>query len=151
LQEGCALRRVTPTLGTGPSPHPVPPHPQPTPNTTRPSAPPRPAPQLYTGQRAYAGLNHNQIVERVIKRGARPAFPPGAPPAFIELATACWAAEPGARPGFDQIIGALEAMLRDAEAGWKGRSGGAGAAAAAPAPAAASAPAQAQAPADTAR
>jgi hypothetical protein len=40
----------------------------------------------------------------------RPRFPSSAPRAYADLAAACWASDPAARPGFGAIIGALHRM-----------------------------------------
>lgn len=46
--------------------------------------------QLYAGQRAYPGYSADAVIERVMKGGERPAFPPGTPRAYEALARACW-------------------------------------------------------------
>jgi hypothetical protein len=56
------------------------------------------------------GLPHDTIMHRVLRRGLRPRFPPGAPPAYVALTAACWAADPEARPGMGAVIGALRGI-----------------------------------------
>ena len=66
--------------------------------------------EFYTAKRPYAGLARDAIVERVLKRGARPAFPPGAPADYVALATRCWASAPEERPAVADVCAALAAM-----------------------------------------
>jgi hypothetical protein len=42
----------------------------------------------------------------------RPRFPAGAPRAFVDLASACWAQDPAQRPGFPAIISVLQTILQ---------------------------------------
>jgi hypothetical protein len=70
--------------------------------------------ELYTRKRAYAGLPHGDIIDRVYKSGLRPRFPTGTPEAFSALAEACWQTEPEARPPFAQICARLDAMGSEA-------------------------------------
>jgi hypothetical protein len=48
-------------------------------------------------------------MDRVL-RGARPDFPTAAPPALVELAAACWAANPADRPAFRDICQRLQRL-----------------------------------------
>jgi hypothetical protein len=73
----------------------------------RPAPAPAPAPAPLRGAR--------QVVEEVVLRGMRPHFPRGTPPSYEVLAAACWAAQPGQRPSFPQIISQLQEMLAAAE------------------------------------
>jgi hypothetical protein len=56
------------------------------------------------------GLDRRSLADLVGLAGARPEFPPGAPPAYASLARACWAADPAARPGLGAVAARLEAM-----------------------------------------
>jgi hypothetical protein len=62
-------------------------------------------------KRAFSGLPREAVIERVSVKGARPRFPSTTPPAFAELAQACWAADPAARPSFTQIAEALDRLV----------------------------------------
>jgi serine/threonine protein kinase len=66
--------------------------------------------EIYTGKRSYAGLSREAIMDRVLVRGARPAFPAGAPPAYAALAQACWAHCPAERPPFSEVVARLQDM-----------------------------------------
>jgi len=52
-----------------------------------------------------------QVMFMVCVGDARPELPPGMPPAFLQLLTECWAADPGARPTFAALMPRLRAML----------------------------------------
>ncbi|KIY94397.1 Mitogen-activated protein kinase kinase kinase 9 [Monoraphidium neglectum] len=67
--------------------------------------------EVYTSKRAFSGLPREAVIERVSVKGARPRFPSTTPPAFAELAQACWAADPAARPSFTQIAEALDRLV----------------------------------------
>lgn len=60
-------------------------------------------PQMYTGQRPYGNMKQQQLVEEVVMRGLRPKFPSHAPPAYVNLAQACWSGSAQARPTFDEV------------------------------------------------
>jgi hypothetical protein len=47
----------------------------------------------------------------------RPRFPPGVPTAYADLAAACMAADPSARPSMGAVIARLQAMADEAAAG----------------------------------
>jgi serine/threonine protein kinase len=64
----------------------------------------RPPPWL---ARPPPGLSWEEVADLVAGGGARPEFPPGAPPAYASLARDCWAADPAARPR----LGAVKARL----------------------------------------
>ncbi len=46
----------------------------------------------------------------MLQGGARPAFPAGAPAAYVDLAAACWAAGPQARPAMGEVMRRLALM-----------------------------------------
>jgi hypothetical protein len=73
------------------------------------------------------GLPRTTIIERVLRHGARPSFPPAAPSAYVRLAEACWAAAPSDRPALPEVAQRLreisEALARAAR---KGADGGGG-------------------------
>ncbi|KAI8465288.1 MAG: kinase-like domain-containing protein [Monoraphidium minutum] len=64
--------------------------------------------EFYCSRKPYAGLSRDAIINRVLTRGMRPTFPQGPPPAFVSLATACWAADPAARPPVRDVIASLQ-------------------------------------------
>jgi hypothetical protein len=72
---------------------------------------------LYTGgtAQAYPGLSKDDVGRRVAA-GARPEFPPGAPPGYERLARDCWAADPAARPTMGAVVHRLQELLAGAEA-----------------------------------
>jgi hypothetical protein len=61
------------------------------------------------------GLPQDAIIHQVLHKGARPAFPPGTPQAFVNLAAACWAPDPAARPRMGDVVAALQAIAKDLE------------------------------------
>lgn len=67
--------------------------------------------ECYTQRRAFAGMSPSAVRDAVLLKGARPAFPPGAPPALAALAAACAARDPAARPAFNEVVAALEGLL----------------------------------------
>ena len=75
--------------------------------------------ELHTGCRPYAGLTAGEVVQRVVVARARPAFPRHTPPAWRQLAAACWAQAPQDRPSFEQV----RVCMCDGtgfKAGWRG-------------------------------
>ncbi|KIZ04317.1 putative serine/threonine-protein kinase roco8 [Monoraphidium neglectum] len=77
--------------------------------------------EFYTRQQPYSGYSRDGVADTV-RAGGRPTFPPGTPPSFSQLATACWAHDASARPPMSLVISRLQDIA-------------AGAAAAAPPPA----------------
>lgn len=69
--------------------------------------------EVYTSKKAFSGLPREAVIERVTTKGSRPRFPSTTPAAFVELAQACWAADPAARPNFTQIAEALDRMVAE--------------------------------------
>jgi serine/threonine protein kinase len=65
--------------------------------------------EMYCGAHAWAGLSQLQIMTAVLVAKRTLTFPPGTPPRFKELATACLAPSPEARPTFD---GCLQLLAR---------------------------------------
>ena len=51
---------------------------------------------------AFAGRGANAIADYAA-RGGHPVLAPSAPPALKALITSCWAADPAARPSFDEL------------------------------------------------
>jgi hypothetical protein len=64
---------------------------------------------------AYPGLSKGDVGRRVAA-GARPGFPPGAPPGYERLARDCWAADPAARPPMAAVLARLGALADRASA-----------------------------------
>jgi hypothetical protein len=62
--------------------------------------------------RAWAGLSHHGVVLAVCVKRQQLKFPAEAPEALVSLGQACMAADPEARPSFDDIVDVL-APLRD--------------------------------------
>jgi hypothetical protein len=54
------------------------------------------------GAPCYANTRQ-QVMHSVVIEGLRPTFPPNCPAAYVDLALACMAASPTARPSFDQV------------------------------------------------
>lgn len=69
--------------------------------------------EFYTAKRPYAGLPQDVIIERVLRRGARPVFPMGAPADYAAIANRCWCADPSDRPTLSEVAAALQKMLDD--------------------------------------
>lgn len=65
--------------------------------------------------RPRARARPRQVVEEVVLRGLRPAFPVGTPLGYAQLAASCWHATASSRPTFQEVIGRLQAMLHQAE------------------------------------
>ncbi|GFR45490.1 hypothetical protein Agub_g6834, partial [Astrephomene gubernaculifera] len=69
--------------------------------------------ELYTGQQAYWDVPQPMLAYHVASAGGRPLLPHLCPPAYRGLAKACWASEVAARPTFDAILKALQALSSD--------------------------------------
>ena len=81
-------------------------------------APPRPRRPLpravweaWTGRHAFEGLPAAALPYQVAHMGQRPPLPPGCPAAYPQLMQACWAQDPGARPGIEDVLSRLKALL----------------------------------------
>ena len=79
--------------------------------------------ELMTGRCSFPGYNEPQVFARDIVRGMRPKVEArdNVPPAICALMARCWAAEPSARPSFEDVYTQLreafyEAMIPEAEA-----------------------------------
>jgi len=68
--------------------------------------------QMLTGKTPYTDESNIDVVIKVIKDGYRPTIPTGTPPAIASLMRACWAADPGDRPTFSEIIARLDKHLK---------------------------------------
>ncbi|KAI8466929.1 MAG: hypothetical protein J3K34DRAFT_524170 [Monoraphidium minutum] len=64
--------------------------------------------ELFTRGHAYADVPRALLGHRVAVEGLRPRFPPFAPWPYAELAEACWAADPDARPPFERVVAELQ-------------------------------------------
>jgi hypothetical protein len=71
--------------------------------------------EAFTGQRAFANLPRASLPRHITKAAGRPSWPSATPPTYQQLATECWAPDPGQRPGFDQIVKRLTGMLAEEE------------------------------------
>jgi hypothetical protein len=84
-----------------------------------------------------SGLPRATVIQRVLRHGARPVFPPAAPSAYVALAEACWVTAPADRPPMGDVAAVLSALAaalaRAGNAAAPGGGGGGGGAAAAPA------------------
>lgn len=75
--------------------------------------------ELATGLKPFAGLSHGEIVQRVVLQGARPRFPTSSsgpaslPPGYITLAEACWAQDPMARPGWEEVAHSIATLRKE--------------------------------------
>ena len=90
--------------------------PPPTHTTRTPPPPPSPPSQIdvfsfgvllwecLTAQRPWAGHSPMQIIFQVGVAGVRPPLPPTCPPFLAALVRRCWAAEPGGRPPFAEVL-----------------------------------------------
>ncbi|CAB1108607.1 unnamed protein product [Ectocarpus sp. CCAP 1310/34] len=64
--------------------------------------------EVFSRELPWANLAHpKDVYIHVVLKGLRPMFPPDAPADMISMATACWAAEPNARPTFAAIMDGL--------------------------------------------
>jgi len=75
--------------------------------------------EFYTAKRPYAGLLRDAIVDRVLNGNRRPTFPVGAPRAYVDLASACWALSPADRPTMEEVVERLGG-LSEQMAGFSG-------------------------------
>jgi serine/threonine protein kinase len=67
--------------------------------------------ELLTRSTPFEGLQPVQVGIAVLRDGARPPIPPGAPPDYAALIQDCWQTEPEARPSFQDIIQRLKDLL----------------------------------------
>lgn len=74
--------------------------------------------ELVAGVHPYGDLPHAALVNLVVFKHMRPAFPPDVPEDFRMLAESCWQPAAEARPSFEAILGVLDALRENA----KGRS-----------------------------
>lgn len=64
--------------------------------------------EVFSRELPWANLAHpKDVYIHVVLKGLRPKFPADAPADMISMATACWAAEPNARPTFTAIMDGL--------------------------------------------
>jgi hypothetical protein len=59
--------------------------------------------ELLTGDLPFRGMLEGDVVIGICERQLRPAFPPGAPQGYVDLAQQCWAEDPAARPAAAQV------------------------------------------------
>lgn len=74
--------------------------------------------QLFETTTPFHGHDPVDAARQAAMLGVRPGFPPrrSLPPmtqALRKLVEDCWAADPEARPSFEEVVGRLENMLRD--------------------------------------
>ncbi|GFR46725.1 hypothetical protein Agub_g8348 [Astrephomene gubernaculifera] len=71
--------------------------------------------QMATGSTPFANMRYAEIVYKVAVTGMRPEFPPHVPKQLVDMAEACWAADPTIRPTFEQLVVQLDELLEKAE------------------------------------
>ena len=80
--------------------------------------------EMFTGKRAFDGMNMQQVVHAVTSQNKRPVFPPGVPVNVVKLACKCWG--PAAqRPSFEDIAQELSDLLQDRRTIVRGQAGSA--------------------------
>ncbi|GAB4814946.1 hypothetical protein N2152v2_001992 [Parachlorella kessleri] len=67
--------------------------------------------EMYCGSRAYAGMRPANIMFALMSGQARLQLPADAPEAFADLTQRCLCQDWERRPGFNEILGSLDAML----------------------------------------
>ncbi|DBA75652.1 hypothetical protein WJX79_010067 [Trebouxia sp. C0005] len=67
--------------------------------------------EMYSGQRAWAGMSYTQVMQAVGYEQRGPEWPDQAPTALKALGNACFELDPDARPTFNQCIEHLSSML----------------------------------------
>lgn len=67
--------------------------------------------EMYSGQRAWAGMSYTQVMQAVGYEQRGPEWPDQAPTALKALGNACFELDPDARPTFKQCIEHLSSML----------------------------------------
>eukprot|EP00879_Flechtneria_rotunda_P011965 GHRR01012497.1.p1 GENE.GHRR01012497.1~~GHRR01012497.1.p1 ORF type:complete len:222 (+),score=73.14 GHRR01012497.1:505-1170(+) len=77
--------------------------------------------EFVTGALPFAGLHHGEVIHKVVTQDLRPDPWPAAgpatplPPAYIQLAEACWARQAEDRPTMAEVLQRLLGMLAHAE------------------------------------
>ena len=66
--------------------------------------------EMYHGVRAWSSMNQAQIITAVAVNGRTLEFLPGAPPSYVQLATALMHQDPQRRPTFEQVLAAIQKM-----------------------------------------
>mmetsp|Transcript_36334 Transcript_36334/g.80856 ORF Transcript_36334/g.80856 Transcript_36334/m.80856 type:complete len:1087 (+) Transcript_36334:74-3334(+) len=67
--------------------------------------------ELWTAGLAFKGIPRAILGYKVAVQNERPRFPASAPLELVQLATHCWAKEPGDRPTFSQVCAELRRLL----------------------------------------
>ena len=66
--------------------------------------------EMYHGVRAWSSMNQAQIITAVAVNGRTLEFLPGAPPGYVQLATALMHQDPQQRPTFEQALATIRRM-----------------------------------------
>jgi hypothetical protein len=67
--------------------------------------------ELYTGERLFdEHISIGQVYYMIAYEGWRPPIPEGCPPGYIQLMTACWAADPDQRPRASEVAAQLNKL-----------------------------------------
>ena len=69
--------------------------------------------ELYTGERAWAGLTQAQIIFSMACRGATLRMPEDAPPAYAALVMACIDPDSEQRPSFEEVLRRIDKALAE--------------------------------------
>ena len=68
--------------------------------------------EIYTGASPYSNMTRPQIMVGVVTHNLRPKFPETCPDWYKQLAYRCWRKDPKQRPGFGEVVGELQELLR---------------------------------------
>jgi hypothetical protein len=68
--------------------------------------------EMFSGKRAFDGLNLQQVVHSVGTQNKRPIFPPGVSVKIVELACKCWG-QASDRPTFEDICRDLQVLAKE--------------------------------------
>ncbi|KAL3151455.1 hypothetical protein ABBQ38_012460 [Trebouxia sp. C0009 RCD-2024] len=72
--------------------------------------------EMFSGQRAWAGMSYTQVMQAVGYEQRGPEWPPSAPPPLAALGNGCFELDPDKRPTFKECVEQLNAMLASVEA-----------------------------------
>lgn len=66
--------------------------------------------ELVTRKCPFEAMNPIQIAMGVLNHGLRETIPDSTPPRYAALIRQCWAADPGERPDFLEVLEVLESL-----------------------------------------